>query len=183
MTKDIEGAVIEKAVEELERKLEKISGEALNVKKAINQLLILNGQTARYLDTDAGITTGKMNIAPDQFFGKGLAPAVREFLKMKGRAASLNEIYDALIVGGFEFSGSPKFHKRNLAISLNKNTLVFVHIEASDSYGLREFYPDLPKEKKARRGKQKAKQEDLKPEEAEEQKTETPERKDEEENK
>jgi len=39
---------IDKAIEELERKLEETLKQASGIKKAINQLLTLNGQPIRY---------------------------------------------------------------------------------------------------------------------------------------
>lgn len=154
----IEG--IERAIEELEKKLEETFKQASGIKKAINQLLILSDQPVRYPDTDAEIITGKIIISPDQFFGKGLATAVKDYLKMKRRAAPLEEIYKALKEGGYEFSGDEKFRIRGLAISLRKNIQSFVYIKGSNSYGLVEFYREIPKEKKKRRRKEKVKEEE-----------------------
>lgn len=91
---------INKAIEELEKKLEGIMKQASDIKKAINQLLVLNDEPIRYQDTDVEIK-GRIPVAPDEFFGKPLATAVRDFLKRRGQAVPLVEIYEALKQGGF----------------------------------------------------------------------------------
>lgn len=142
---------INKAIEELERKLEGIMRQASDIKKAINQLLALDDQPIRYEDTDAQIKD-KVSIAPDQFFGKPLATAVRDFLNLRGQAVPLTEIHKVLKQGGFQFTENEKLQLRGLSISLSKNSQTFVFIKGSNAYGLREWYPDL-KEK----GEQKKK--------------------------
>ncbi len=158
---------VDRAIEELEKKLEDTLRQASGIKKAINQLLILSDQPPRYPDTDAEIAAGRMTIAPDQFLRKGLATAVKEYLKMKGRAAPLREIYEVLKQGGFEFSGEEKFQPRGLAISLSKNTQTFVYLKSSDSYGLLEFYPEYTKKKEERRKKGGVEQEESETQEGE----------------
>lgn len=94
------------------------------------------------------------SIKPDQFFRKGLATSVKEYLKMKNGAATAKEIFDALKSGGYEFDPklSENIQFRGLTISLGKNTNDFVFIKSNNSYGLAEFYPD----KKNNRGRKKS---------------------------
>lgn len=157
---------INKAIEELEKKLEGIMKQASDIKKAINQLLVLNDEPIRYQDTDVEIK-GRIPVAPDEFFGKPLATAVRDFLKRRGQAVPLVEIYEALKQGGFEFGGEEKFQPRGLAISLSKNTQTFVYLKSSDSYGLLEFYPEYTKKKEERRKKGGTEQEESETQESE----------------
>jgi hypothetical protein len=133
---------INKAIEELEKKLEGIMRQASDIKKAINQLLALDDQPIRYEDTDVQVK-GKVSIAPVPFFGKPLATAVRDFLNLRGQAVPLTEIHKALKQGGFQFTENEKFQLRGLSISLSKNSQTFVFIKSSNAYGLREWYPDL----------------------------------------
>lgn len=95
-------------------------------------------------DVESSLVIGKAEIRRDQFYGKGLATAVKVYIKMRGRALASQEIIEALKVSGFDFPGkwSEKFMLRNLAILLSKNRNDFVYLKHSNSFVLLEFYPD-----------------------------------------
>jgi hypothetical protein len=142
---------IENAIQSLGTELEAILKRGAEIKKHINDLSVMIGQPAPYTDIETDFVMGIISIQPDQFFGKGVATAVKQFLKMKGRAATIKEIYEALLKGGFEFPVEWKekeWHK-NLGISISKNRYDFVRVPfGNDSaYGLWEFYPEKKKEK------------------------------------
>jgi len=140
-------ADLKKAVEALTAELQTILQKAANLKRTINELSTLIGETPPYSDVDSGMITGILHIQPDQFFGKALTTAMKEYLKMKGRAATAEEIYAALRDGGFEFTGDEKFQLRGVAVSLGKNRRDFVFVKSSNSYGLWEFYPEKARER------------------------------------
>ena len=81
------------------------------------------------------------------------ASAVREILEMRKAgglgAASVNEIYDMLVTGGFHFDAKDDENaKRSLRISLTKNSALF-HRVPNGQYGLLSWYPAVktPKDK------------------------------------
>lgn len=82
------------------------------------------------------------NIRPDQFFGKSNVVAAEEYLKMVGHAVSLDEIYDALIKGGITYSGDGK---KTVYVSLTRSNK-FIRV-GKGTYGLKEFYPNIPKKR------------------------------------
>jgi hypothetical protein len=142
-------AELKKAVESLYAELDKINERAAELKKNINSLSALIGSPQPFSDVELSSSGNVVSVHPDQFFGKGLATAVREYLKMRGRAATPQEILTVLVAGGFEFEGGSdeKFRLRNLSISLSKNRKDFCYVKSSNAYGLWEFYPDKKRER------------------------------------
>lgn len=141
---------IEKAVESLAMELNKVLQRATELKKSINQLLALAGKPPMFTDVEYSPVGGPTTIRRDQFFGMTVTMAAREYLRMRGSAATPQEILDALVQGGFEFPKEWRetFFLKNLAISLKKNVpRDFVYLKSSNSYGLWDFYPDKKREK------------------------------------
>ncbi len=140
---------MKQAIDALEKKLEMAMSQVNEIKKMINQLHEFEGQKAPY--TIEGVEMrGTDSIAPDQFFGKGLATAVKEILKAKGKAMPVQDIFDLLTKGGYRFDGvKGELRLRALSISLSKNTTDFVRIPSEDAvgaiYGLVSFYPEMKK--------------------------------------
>jgi hypothetical protein len=138
------------AVESLYAELDRVNKKAIEIKKSINSLSTLLDKPQPFTEVElASSSMGHSNIYPDQFFGKGIATAVKEYLKMRGRASTAQEIFDALISGGFEFpeEWGEKFKLRNLAISIRKNSKDFCYVKSSNAFGLWEFYPDKKRER------------------------------------
>lgn len=135
----------------LNEELNKAMKAVIEIKKMINNAHTLKGEAPPYTDVDFNPITGTINIMHDQFFGKGLSTAVKEFLAMKGRAAKAEEIFEALNKGGFEWPNAWKENLRlkNLAISLGKNRYDFLLVRTSEgnAYGLWDFYPEKKREK------------------------------------
>lgn len=153
---------IQKAVDALNEELKTILSRAGEIKKMVNQLFVFDGEVPPYTDVDAGMTISASvsNIQHDTFFGKGLSTAVKDFLRMKGRAATSQEIFEALNRGGFKYPAEWKENLRlkNLAISIGKNSADFVRVEttAGTAFGLWEFYPEMKREKeKKKTGREK----------------------------
>ena len=149
---------IEKAIDSLYSELESLNNRIAIIKTNINNLSALLNKELPFKETDLTTPISSQSIRPDQFFRKGLATSVKEFLKMKNGAATAKEIFEALKAGGYEFD--PKLTEpiqfRGLTISLGKNTNDFVFIKSNNSYGLVEFYP----EKKSRKRKSGSNDED-----------------------
>ncbi len=140
--------MLEGAYEELAKAEEKVR----ELKKAINTFSGMAGKTPPFSEIEASPVYGNLSLRPDQFFGRGLSTAVKEFLRMKGRACTAQEILDALKEGGFEFptDWKEKFMLKNLSISLGKNRYDFVPVpnpKGDGAYGLWEFYPEKKKER------------------------------------
>jgi hypothetical protein len=145
---------ISKSIEPLVEELNSILKKASEIKKVINQICALEGNQPMYLDVDYTPSVNGSSISTDQFFGKGLSTAAKEYLRMRGRAATGQEIFEALKKGGFQFQDKGKDQLKNFTNSLSKNRYDFVMVPGleENSYGLWEFYPDKVKEK----GKKKA---------------------------
>lgn len=88
---------------------------------------------------------GAISIRPDQFFGMSQTGAAEAYLKMVGHAVHIDQIMDALRRGGIAIGGSDP--QRNLYTQLVRGTRKFVLVSAN-TFGLREFYPNLPKKDK-----------------------------------
>lgn len=149
-------AEINAAIEKMQQRLNEVLGEALELKKAINVMRRTIGQEPLYEEATEEIKTGNAVLRPDQYFGMPLATAVKEVLKLFGRAVSPQEIVEQLEKGGFDFPSNWKDRKdypRLMAISIGKNRRDFVPVPTGDGtiYGLWEFYP----EKKRERGRKK----------------------------
>jgi hypothetical protein len=99
----------------------------------------------------------------DNFTGKKMGAAVREYLEMRKASggdapASTREIFDALKEGGF--ASGAKDDATALVVlrtMLRKNTTMFAKLPNS-KYGLRSWYPHLktPKPSEADEGEQEA---------------------------
>lgn len=132
---------IRKSIQELQDKLKKQLADVEKTKQAINILYETLDEPAPY-KIEGEAPEGTMSIRPDSFFGKGLATAVGEYLEMRGHAVPVSEIMAGLQNGGYDF-GNAKFPERVLRINLAKNSVKFVSIKGSDSFGLRKWYPNL----------------------------------------
>lgn len=116
----------------------------LKIKKAINQLCDIEGRPPLYKDADLQVSSSASSqFRPDQFFGKPLATSVTAILEQRQKAnlgaASPDDLYAALVAGGFDFeTPSEPNAKRILAISLGKNVLF--QRTPNGHWGLRKWY-------------------------------------------
>lgn len=144
------------------RALDKISAnEAENTRLRIfiNEADKLNGREPRF--PDVGSATGSTSAVASQvtskrwqageFFNKPLAGVVRTILLARAEAAggpspaSVDEIYDALTQGTFNFETSGADAQKNgVRISLGKNSTTFVKLPNTDLFGLVEWYGKRP---------------------------------------
>lgn len=141
---------LEAIKEQIAAKEVRLLAELLPLKNTANQLCKLAGVPDAYIidGTDAPAAGGKktLKFKEDQFFNKSLAGSVVAYMEAREEAAmerpaSVDDIYDALVSGGFKFEGStgnPDNSKRALKIALTKNTAQFVKI--GEKFALKKWY-------------------------------------------
>jgi hypothetical protein len=166
------GAPMADATEEflaqLVRDIEELTAKADQKKQLVNQICADRAIAPRYADAGGAGGTHAMSfggtIRRDHFHGRKMATAIREYLEMRGAsdrgglgAATVNEIYAALVEGGFTFETKNDLNaKRGLRDALMKNSGAFHRV--GDAYGLVEWYPKPPRpEKPSKKPKRKAK--------------------------
>jgi hypothetical protein len=138
------------AVTALQRKLDEQLQAVADTKRTINMLMKMSGKDTLYPE-DSAERSGA--VRADQFYGKGLATASAEYLAMRGQACQPDDIYRALVAGGFDFDllgwqKEAQYRVRSLAMSLAKNTgsAGKFHRLKNGSFGLRSSYdPDFLK--------------------------------------
>jgi hypothetical protein len=123
------------------------------LKITANELCKLAGLAPEYSIVEVGRAAAvsglpQVSIRPDQFYNKELGEAVVEYLTAKKEAsggdsatpASVDEIYNALIAGGYKFYGTSDSTKKNaLKTAMTRNTAQMAKIN-DDLYGLRKWY-------------------------------------------
>ncbi|HSZ60620.1 MAG TPA: hypothetical protein VK828_02410 [Terriglobales bacterium] len=150
------------AVTALQRKLDEQLQAVADTKRTINMLMKMSGKEALYPE-DSGERSGA--VRADQFYGRGLATAAAEYLAMRGQACQPDDIYRALVAGGFDFDllgwqKEEQYRVRSLAMSLAKNTGTAgkFHRLKNGSFGLRSSYdPDFLRKAAEPAGKGKKK--------------------------
>lgn len=147
---------INAAIEKMRQRLNEVLSEALELKKAINVMRKTIGEEPLYEEVLEKAKTGTGVLRPDQYFGMALTTAVREVLKVFGRAVSPQDIVEQLEKGGFDFPSNWKDKKdypRLLAISVGKNRRDFVPVPTNEGtiYGLWDFYPEKKREKERKK--------------------------------
>src|SRR6266540_1433883 len=95
---------IRQTIADLQAHLQQQEQEALDTKRLINNLCKRAGMPPIYGDAELVASSGpSLSIRSDQFYGQPLAGSIREILEMrralKQGPATVNEIYDALVMG------------------------------------------------------------------------------------
>ena len=148
------GDEFSKIVGRLLKSIDELEASVIQKKRLVNELCDEYGQPPRYADLDKDRAPSVSSIRRDQFHGRPMATASREYLEMRGPsdrgglgAASVNEIYAALLQGGYMFETKNDLNaKRGLREALSKNTTAFRRV--GDAYGLAEWYPKPPRAEK-----------------------------------
>jgi hypothetical protein len=127
--------------------IQSLESELADAKRVANNMSTRAGRGPIYAEVEQPGVANLASIRSDQFYGKSLATAIREYLTIRRSAnvgpATVTEIHAALLNGGFEFeTKEPDNAKRNLRISLTKNTALFHRMPDGAHYGLVEWYPE-----------------------------------------
>ncbi len=150
------------AIEEIEAQIAAKEAEFTPLKIAVNQLCQIKGEPARYKVDGMGATgqpKRTLTWKADQFYGRPLAQCVTEYFETReaagfDRAATVDEIYEATVKGGYKFEGSSGNEdntKRAIKISLTKNTAQFAKI-ADNLFGLKKWYPNAKSPRRSNGG-------------------------------
>lgn len=134
------------AIEALQQQLQTQLNEAAETKKAINAVCRAMGKEPMYRDVMAE-SVGGPTLRRDRYYGRPLSTVAQEFLESRREACTVEEIYEGLKAGNFDFKsldwgGSEKDWVRNLSISLAKNTKSF-HRLPGGAYGLVSWYSEI----------------------------------------
>lgn len=156
MTNELEGAI-----GVLVKRIDQLNAEINDTKKTVNSLCRVAGKPAMYSDADLQVQFGgTTTIKPSQFYGKTPTVAAREYLDMRGEgeATSVEEILEALRIGGFDFDAqgwNETMRLKNLSISMGKNSQIF-HRLPNGLIGLTKWYPNVKAKKVATKATQDA---------------------------
>lgn len=145
------------ALEFLQEQIDKLLAEVSEKQKMANSFAVAAGLDAPYAQVvEATATTKKGGAIRADLFANHSAPstAARAYLEYRGKergAATVDEIYDALVKGGFMFNVSAGDAKNSLRIALGKDGQVVRLPNAH--YGMASWYPNMGKLKdKVKRG-------------------------------
>ncbi len=147
---------VRQTIADLEKHLAEDEQRVLDRKRLINQLSEMAGLGRRYSDAELQLRSAvSLSIRPDQFYGQPLAKAVKQILEMRKAlnqgAATIAEIYAALVSGGYAFDTvNDDYAKRGLRMSLTKNTAQF-HKLPNNTFGAKEWYPSIPRASRSTR--------------------------------
>jgi len=139
----------EQTIIDLESRLKELNAETKKIKTAINCLYEVMGKQPKYDDVEEKHEI-RASQRPDEYYGRPLATVVTEVLNKRDDnglgAATLDEIYNQLVAGGYSFTGkNDGIKKRGLAISMSKNQKF--HKLPNDTWGLSKWYPDAKETK------------------------------------
>jgi hypothetical protein len=141
------------ALEELEAQLGEQLEAVSETKQMINAISKRMGRPQVPYPNSEPERVAVSAIPHDQFYGKPLATACREYLEMRRHACEAKDILEGLRQGGFDFQSldwkEESAWLRNLAINLAKNTAIF-HRLPNGTFGLASWYPEAVARKKAR---------------------------------
>ena len=145
---------VQNTIDKIHAQIDILEDQITKKKEAINMLYELEGEAIMYPDVANDHSKAPLAFRSDQFFGRPMATAAREILEQRATrnlgAISLDELYDAMKAGGFDFENkNDQIAKRNLAITLAKNP-AFMRVPANGFIGLTQWYPNVKKKKNAK---------------------------------
>lgn len=137
---------VERTIEMVQKQVRDAERDLSEKKRMVNTLCGLIGRPPLYADAERAATES-VDIRSDEFYGQPLATVVRRVLE-KRKAANLGaatapEIFEAMKAGGYDFGKTGDANsKRNLRISLTKNSAIF-HRLPGNRYGMLTWYPNV----------------------------------------
>ena len=143
---------VDDAIAELQREIAAAEADLNAKKNTVNVLCGVVGRPPAYRveEPEAAPELG-LSFPPDAFYGEPLATSARRVLETSkasgGSALSLDALYATLKAGGFAFDAkSDATARRSLAISLAKNTAMFLRLPNGD-IGLRGWYKRIVRQR------------------------------------
>ena len=138
------------ALQTMDRTINEMLGKVSQMKKAANLMAASAGLSKPYDDVQADVGSGAFRVRSDQFATeKAPASAARAYLALRGKergATTVDDIYDALIRGAYDFGKMKESEaKSGLRIALAKDNKV--HRVANGTWGLSEWYGIVVDEK------------------------------------
>src|SRR6266478_5040334 len=101
---------IQNAIDKIHAQIGVLEEQIIKKKEAINTLCEMEDEEPLYPDVGEVSKGTPLAFRPDQFFGKPMATAVKEILEQRWSrnlgAISLNELFDVMKSGGFDFDNS-----------------------------------------------------------------------------
>jgi hypothetical protein len=147
MSNELQGAI-----NVLVSRIEQRSRELTEMKRMVNSLCQEDGQPMMYSDADLVVKGSSTVIDSDRFYGKPPTGAAREYLELRKKAVTLDDIVDALERGGFDFDaqGWPEDQRvRHLGSSMGRNPQIFHRLPNQNTWGLTMWYPNVKVSKRA----------------------------------
>ena len=146
------------AIDELEKDIRDLERKWIGLVDAVNILRAKAGLPPRDPSGPGGDDSGTsrsggvaQSIGSDQFYGKRMGAAAREYLEMRKASgagpAKPREIYEALKAGGYEFRGKDESNQMVvLRTTLRKSSQMF-HKLPNGLWGLKAWYPGVKEAK------------------------------------
>lgn len=136
---------LDEAIDEIVAEIAGMESAIRDKKKTVNTLCGVAGREDMYT-LDSPESSLPTRVRSDQFYGQPLASAVRTILEMRRQqnlgAATVNEIFDSLTAGGYQFNTkTDDVGRQSLRNSLSKNTVTF-HKLPNGRFGLLSWYPN-----------------------------------------
>jgi len=134
------------AIAALQSDLRDIERKAAETKRAINRLCELAGAEPMFAVIDQESRPTVASLRADQFYGKVMNTAAREYLEMRQAGnlgpAAPREIFEALRDGGLKFETKVENNSISaLRQVLRKNSSIFHRLD-NGTYGLLAWYPN-----------------------------------------
>lgn len=138
-------------LEAIKRDVSSLEEQLIERKKMANQIALMAKLPAVYAVVESRSSAFNATMNGDEYFGKAALTAIREVLESRKRSGAgpgtLNEIYEALVSGGYEFEAASETNAKNsLRVTLSKRSEVFTKL-GNGKYGLNTWY-DVKRKKK-----------------------------------
>lgn len=141
---------IELTIRDFQAKLSKAQAEVTRYKKTINDLCEMAGREPMYAvteETEEAKAAVPSSFASDAFYGKPLASGIKLILDQRrarnSGPASVDDIYNILLAGGYHFEGKEENRKTILRTAIRKNS--DFHKLPNGLIGLSSWYERIKK--------------------------------------
>ena len=139
---------IKATIAELQNQIANWEREILETKRVCNTLAHRAGLSPIYGESELQTRDSIGTLRRDQYYGKTLTTAMREFLQMRRQGnlgpATVQDIFEGLSQGGFDHgSANDDNARRVIRITLTKNSSIFHRLPDDKHFGLMEWYPNV----------------------------------------